>query len=101
MGDIPCDETLFDQLRALRKKIAAQRDLAETTILGHLAVALFVGEQIDLRRLLSVEEENRIRKVVEAEPAAHPARLKDRLGGNFGYGHLRLMLAAMGQDPSR
>jgi ATP-dependent DNA helicase RecQ len=82
-------------------EIAVARGFAETTIHGHLAVALFTGEQIDLRRIFSLDEENKIRAVIEAEPSAHIARYRDRLGGAIDYGLVRLIVAAMGQDPNR
>jgi ATP-dependent DNA helicase RecQ len=100
------NDTARETLRLFRQgaspsEIAVTRGFAETTIHGHLAVALFVGEQIDLRRLLSLDQEQKIRAVIEAEPAAHVARYRDKLGGSVGYGLVRLILAAMGQDPNR
>jgi uncharacterized protein YpbB len=105
-GATRLNDTARETLRMFRSgmspaEIATTRGFAETTIHGHLAVALFVGEQMDLRRILSIEEEKRIRALIEAEPAAHIARYRDKLGGNVGYGLIRLVLAATGQDPNR
>jgi ATP-dependent DNA helicase RecQ len=82
-------------------EIASTRGFTESTIVGHLAVALFVGEKIDLRRIVSMKDEERIRAVIASEPNAHIARYRDKLGGDVDYGRIRLIMAAAGHNPLR
>jgi ATP-dependent DNA helicase RecQ len=78
-------------------QIAERRGLVESTIWSHLASAVAAGQQVDLRRLITHEDENKIRGVLAeiVGPALAPA--KEKLGDKFTYGQVRLVAAAMGR----
>ena len=69
------------------------------TILGHLAHAVEEGEAIDLRRILSPEDEASIAAALAKTGWANLSGAVDTLGGRFTYGHLRLWRAAQGGRP--
>ena len=75
--------------------IAAARGLADSTIIGHLAEALTVGEQIDLGRLLRAEQRAEIEATFKRLGAAALAPVFEALGGRYDYGRLRLVRAAL------
>ncbi|MBI4492370.1 MAG: helix-turn-helix domain-containing protein, partial [Chloroflexi bacterium] len=77
-------------------EIAAERQLALSTIEGHLAEAMEAGERLDLERLVSVEKRRAIGAVM-AELGPGPLKpVMERLGEGYTYGELRLVRAALG-----
>ncbi len=71
-------------------EIAKARNLAESTIEGHLAQAIESGEKLDPRGLYSAAEEREMEAAFEGydEPALKP--VFEQLGGRISYGKLRL-----------
>src|SRR5262249_32597699 len=64
----PLNETTRETLRRLREgasveEIAAGRELAMSTILGHLAAAVEAGEDVDADRVLAAGERRRVLEV--------------------------------------
>jgi ATP-dependent DNA helicase RecQ len=78
-------------------QIAERRRLAESTIWSHLASAVAAGKQVDLRRLITEEQETKIRRVLAEIPGPALAPAKEKLGDQFTYGQVRLVAAAMGR----
>ena len=71
-------------------EIAATRGLSESTIEGHLAQAIELGETIDPRQLYTAQEELEMRKAMDGY---HEIALKpvfEQLGGKISYGKLKL-----------
>ncbi|MBI5383766.1 MAG: DNA helicase RecQ [Verrucomicrobia bacterium] len=75
------------------EEIAHQRQLASSTIWGHLATAVEAGEAIDLDRLLTAEEQAVIAAAFARLGGASVGAVRDALGGRFDYGPLRLFRA--------
>jgi len=71
-------------------EIAKSRDLAESTIEGHLAQAIENGAKLDTRGFYSAGEEREMQAALEGydEPALKP--VFEQLGGRISYGKLRL-----------
>jgi ATP-dependent DNA helicase RecQ len=95
-------ETIRETLRLFRagrlpEQIAEGRDMAESTIFGHLATAISCGERIDLSLLLSPEQQKEIRAALDKYPGPFLAPVKESLGEKYSYGHVRLVAAAMGR----
>jgi ATP-dependent DNA helicase RecQ len=74
--------------------IARRRGFAVSTICGHLATAIEAGEQIDLRRLVSGEEEKQILAAFKKFGFANIGGVREALGNKFDYGLLRIVRAA-------
>ena len=78
-------------------EIAAKRGLVESTIWSHLTDALAAGQAVNIRRLLTEKEENQVREVLVTMSGPSLAPAKEKLGGKFTYGQVRLVAAAMGR----
>ncbi|HEX8996026.1 MAG TPA: DNA helicase RecQ [Ktedonobacterales bacterium] len=77
------------------EEIAEQRNLAPTTIVGHLCDAMSAGEDIDLSRILPPE---RLRSIIDAFERLGDTPLspvKEALGDTVSYDDLRLARAAL------
>jgi ATP-dependent DNA helicase RecQ len=77
------------------EQIATQRNLIPSTIMGHLADALMVGERIDLKEFFTAEQ---LREVSAAFQKIGPSNLTglfEMLGGRYDYGRLRLFRASL------
>jgi ATP-dependent DNA helicase RecQ len=86
---------LFQEGKSLTE-IAAERGLAESTVTGHLAEALTIGEPIALDKLVSAAKQASIREAIAAAGGAFPLRpIKDRLGEEYSYGEIRLVAASV------
>lgn len=73
-------------------EIAAERKLSVQTIEGHLAHFLENG-QLDIHRLLPLERLGMIQSILEALPAASISLIREKLGNNYSFGEIRLVVA--------
>ncbi len=76
-------------------EIADLRGLAESTVFGHLARAVGAGETLDLRSILTPDEEQEIRAALERYPGPFLSPVKEALGPKYSFGQVRLVAAAM------
>lgn len=93
-------DTTRDTLRRFRagetvEQIAASRGVVTSTIIGHLANALAVGEIIDLNQFVTPSEQREIAAVFEQMGMAALAPVFEALGGRYDYGRLKLVRAAL------
>ncbi len=72
------------------EKIAEERALAVTTILGHLGEAAEAGEEIDIGRFLTEEEQREIGAAFEAVGWGNLTGVREALGERYDYGMLRV-----------
>jgi hypothetical protein len=75
-------------------EIAVRRNLAVTTVEGHLATFIPTGE-IDLKDLVSEEKIDIIRTTFSALGNTTLNALKARLGDNYSFGEIRAVLASI------
>lgn len=99
------NDTVRETLRLYRAgqsvaEIAALRGLVETTILGHFAIAISAGEQIEISDFVSPLDEKKIRAALAKFPGDALAPVKEALGEKFTYGQIRLV-AALAQRESK
>jgi ATP-dependent DNA helicase RecQ len=93
-------DTARDTLRRFQsgempETIAAQRSLSLSTIYGHLADALTLGEPVNLRHFLSPADEAEIRAAFAKAGWTALSPVFELLGGRYDYGRLRLVRAAV------
>ncbi|HTR28997.1 MAG TPA: helix-turn-helix domain-containing protein [Puia sp.] len=69
-------------------EIAARRNLAVTTVEGHLASFIATGE-VDIKELVSEEKIAAILTVIRENGAGGLGPLKSRLGGGYSFGEIR------------
>jgi ATP-dependent DNA helicase RecQ len=81
--------------------IAAGRSLSMGTVYGHLADAMGVGEQIDLRRLLQPAQESEIRAAFATAGTGTLSPVFELLAGRYDYGRLRLVRALLERESKR
>jgi superfamily II DNA helicase RecQ len=74
--------------------IAATRNLAPTTIEGHLAEAIENGELDNVEALVPAARQRRIEAAIDEVGAERLAPIRERLGDDFGYGEIRFARAA-------
>ncbi|MDB6023187.1 MAG: recQ [Pedosphaera sp.] len=74
--------------------IARARGLVAGTIYGHLCTALEAGEELDIGRLLTPEQQRQIAAAFAQTGPANLTGAKELLGPDFDYGLLRLYRAA-------
>ena len=91
-------DTVRETLRIYRAgqsvaEIAALRGLSDTTILGHLATSISLGEEIDISPFVSPIQETMIRAALAKFPGDALAPVKEALGEEFSYGQIRLVAA--------
>ena len=72
-------------------EIAKRRGFVAGTIYGHLAAALEAGKSVDMRRILTADEEAEIAAAVKQFGFNRNAI--DALSGRYEYGHLKLYRA--------
>ena len=75
-------------------EIAQRRDLATSTIYGHLANAIEAGERIDMDQILSADEQNVIRSAFGKVGFGNLTGVHESLGGKFDFSLLRVCRAA-------
>jgi ATP-dependent DNA helicase RecQ len=81
--------------------IAEERDLALSTIFGHIAEAIESGEKIDIGNLLTPEQRMQISAVFEKIGTANLTGVIELLGGKdnpYNFGHLRIYRAWLEQE---
>jgi uncharacterized protein YpbB len=88
--------SLKDTLAAFRdgqdqKAIAETRNLAESTIEGHLAQLVKSGN-IKIEELLSIEKIEIIKKAIEDTTESSTTPVKQRLGDDYSYGEIRMVV---------
>jgi ATP-dependent DNA helicase RecQ len=71
-------------------QIAQRRELTTGTIHGHLAAAMEAGEQIDLERLVTKEQQREIEAAFAKTGPANLGGAKELLGDKIDYGQLRI-----------
>jgi hypothetical protein len=81
-------------------EIAAKRGLAVTTIEGHLAEFILTGE-IDITQLLPKKRVEKIKKILIETDFEGLSDLKTKIGDQYSYGELRLVLKAIEYDNIR
>jgi ATP-dependent DNA helicase RecQ len=74
-------------------EIARERGVASSTVFGHLAYAAEAGEEIDLGRFLTEEQEPEIAGAFGALGWQNIAGVRDRLGQRYAWGVLRIYRA--------
>ncbi len=95
LGDTARDSVRQFLAGASVEQIAARRQLTTGTIFGHLADAMSAGEQIDLSRFLTPEEQDEIRAAFGKLGSGALGPVFEALSGRYDYGRLRLVRAAM------
>ena len=75
-------------------EIARQRELASSTIWGHLAAAVEAGEAIELDRLFTAGEREEIAAAFARAGHFSLSAVREALGERFEYGALRIFRAA-------
>jgi ATP-dependent DNA helicase RecQ len=76
--------------------IARERGLAMSTIANHLAYAAEAGEEIDLSRFLTLEQQQEIAQAVEAVEWQNIVGAREKLGERYEYPVLRIYRAMRG-----
>jgi len=99
-------ETVRDTLRQFRAgteppTIARQRGVTEGTIYGHLGAALDAGEDLDMGRFFTPEEEREMTAAFEKMGWAMLSGAHTALGGRYDYHKLRLFRAAQKRSMAR
>lgn len=74
-------------------EIAQRRGFVPGTIYTHLAAAIEAGREVDLRRIISANEEAEIAAAVEKFGFGGFSRALEALGDRFEYGHLKIYRA--------
>ncbi len=89
-------ETLLLHRQGLSlEQIAEQRQLASSTIYGHLAELIAEGEDIKLELIIAPERQRKILEAFEKLGSGAFKPVKDMLGDEFSYGELQVMRAVM------
>jgi ATP-dependent DNA helicase RecQ len=101
----PLGDTEHDTLRRFRRgqsieQIARERELKESTVMGHLGLAADHGEAIDLARFVSREAEAELAAAFERSGWANLTRARELLGERYDYPVLRIYRAARRQPAS-
>ena len=77
-------------------RIATERNMAATTIEGHLAHYVSTGE-LELDRLLDKGKAQKIQDYMEAHPSGTLTEARQALGDEFSFGELRMVQAWLKQ----
>ena len=85
----------WESLRRFRdgqspQEIAHERDLKESTVVGHLGRAAELGEDVDLRRLVAEDDEPAIAAAFEKLGWMNLTGVHELLGGRYAFGVLRI-----------
>ena len=75
--------------------IAKERSLSEGTIGGHLAMAIESGLAVDITRIVTAAELDRIRPLLAAHGTASMKPIFDELGSTIDYGRIRIACAIL------
>jgi ATP-dependent exoDNAse (exonuclease V) alpha subunit len=79
---------LFDQGNSIAE-IAAKRNLAFSTIEGHIAMLVGSGE-VDIHRVMSEDRLNKILSVIREEHSSSMTSVKVKLGDEYSFGEIRV-----------
>ncbi|MFI5188484.1 MAG: helix-turn-helix domain-containing protein, partial [Chitinophagales bacterium] len=95
-GKIEKGETQKISLQLFKKgksiiEIARERNLAFSTIEGHLAGFIATGE-IDILRIVDKIKLEKISELIEKNPALTSSELKQQLGDDFSYGQIKAVM---------
>jgi len=82
---------LFDTGKSVAE-IAKERGLVESTIEGHLRFFVEQGK-LAVDKILSTEKQQAISREIAAEEEHSMGAVKKRLGDEFSYGEIKMMLA--------
>ena len=74
-------------------EIAAERNLATTTIEGHLA-SFIASKQINIDDFVSDDKQKVIKEAIRIHGSDSTKTLKDNLPGDISYGEIRMVIAA-------
>lgn len=85
---------LFNQGKTIAE-IARERKLSTTTVEGHLAYYVSVGE-LDVFKLVDEDTYVAIERVVKAEKVKTLTDAKNKLGDDFSYTQIKMVLADLG-----
>jgi hypothetical protein len=89
---------LFLQGKSI-EEIAKERGLVTSTIEGHLAHYVAQGE-LEVTWFLSAEKKAAIKQAIDETGGEHLGPIKERLGDDFSYGEIKLVLASiMSESP--
>jgi len=81
--------------RLAPQEIAERRELAPSTVIGHLIKLYEEGEEVDLKPLVNKETEEQIRSLVQEHGDSSFKVLFEAAGGAIGYDQLRLVATLM------
>jgi ATP-dependent DNA helicase RecQ len=95
----PLGDSEYDTLRRFRagqavEQIARERDIKETTVMGHLSRAAYRGEEVDVSRFVSAEAEPEVAAAFEKLGWANLTGVRELLGERYEYDVLRIYRAA-------
>lgn len=76
------------------EEIAKRRGLTVGTTYGHLSTAIEAGEDIDLNRVMTPEQQGKIAAALARTGFGNLSGAKELLGPDFEYGQLRIYRAA-------
>ncbi len=87
-------QTSFDMFNSglTIARIAQERGLVQSTIVGHLTFFVEKGE-LDINKLLSPEKQQAIEKELAADHNNSLSEVKNALGADYSYGEIKMMLA--------
>jgi hypothetical protein len=88
--------TLFQGGKSI-EQIAAERKLAHTTIEGHLAHFIGLG-QLDIYSVLAREKVTEIHEFFTSQPSASAAEARAHFGEKFSYGELKMVINNLQKD---
>src|SRR4029453_8669568 len=93
LGDSPAWTLRRFRAGGSPEQIARERGLVRGTILNHLEQAAEAGEEIDLVRFLTPEQETEVEVAFHAAGWQNIVGARERLGGRYEYGGLRIYRA--------
>jgi ATP-dependent DNA helicase RecQ len=79
-------------------EIARVRELARSTVLGHLEVLILKGRAVDLSRIVPAEKASLIKEALSRVPEDRLSSVKELLQGTATYEEIRLVQAAARQS---
>jgi ATP-dependent DNA helicase RecQ len=80
-------------------QIAQRRGLVPGTIFSHLATAILAGQQVDLRRIISANDESILADAVKKFGFNGISLAVESLGGRLSHGHFRIYRAHLERNP--
>jgi PIF1-like helicase/Helix-turn-helix domain/HRDC domain len=88
--------TMFKEGNSI-EEIAASRNLASSTIEGHLAEYV-KNNLLDIKQLMQEKKINIIREFILENPTLKNKELKDALGEDYSYGEIRMVYNSMNME---